>query len=114
MIGCLRTRVRNQPIIARYFEFEIYPRVLVKVPSNAHLILCDEKLLWFFQINFRILAFISGISICKKIIAGYHGPASETPLNGDRGFMLAGKVQNIEMCWFREADRQVSSSSTQL
>ena len=29
MIGCLRTHVRNQPIIALYFEFETEPLVQV-------------------------------------------------------------------------------------
>ena len=70
----------------------------MKVPSNVHLILCEEKLFGLFQFNFRHQAFISGISICKKIIAGHHGPASETPLNGGRGCMVAVKVQTVEMC----------------
>ena len=47
MIGCMRTRVRKQPIIALYFEFETVPKfynleawmeyIMIESPNAADL-----------------------------------------------------------------------------
>ena len=38
MIGCLRTRVRKQPIIALYFESETVPKFITSRPVHESLI----------------------------------------------------------------------------
>ena len=44
MIGCLRTRVRNQPIIALYFEFENELKFYNLATIDQPLALCEKTL----------------------------------------------------------------------